>query len=176
MGAPAGRHLGRSSTVQSPLPVRVAKALPTRVKALLHSAPGLPTQVSQANAPGKRCCAIAGLDRTLHASFQSLPRQAASLLLSRGKATAIAVQAIEAGRQLARRGTMATVTTNQPSVTTCLPTVPITRELKVPEDLDKKIADPWKPRANQVRPRLPARCAVEAMEDHAVRSTCCSVS
>jgi len=71
---------------------------------------------------------------------------------------------------------MATVTTNQPSVTTYLPTVPITRELKVPEDLDKKIADPWKPRANQVRPRLPASCAVEAMEEHAVRSTCCSVS
>ena len=71
---------------------------------------------------------------------------------------------------------MATVTTNQPSVTTYLPTVPITRELKVPEDLDKKLEDPWKPRAIQVRPRSPAGCAVVAMQDHAVRSTCCSIS
>jgi len=35
MGAQAGRRLGRSSTVQSPLPVRVAKALPTPVEAAL---------------------------------------------------------------------------------------------------------------------------------------------
>ena len=32
-----------------------------------------------------------------------------------------------------------------------LPTVPATRRLKVPEDLDKKLKAPWVPRANQVQ-------------------------
>lgn len=32
-----------------------------------------------------------------------------------------------------------------------LPTVPATRRLKVPEDLDKKLKEPWVPRANQVQ-------------------------
>jgi len=36
-------------------------------------------------------------------------------------------------------------------IQTELPTVPATRRLKVPEGLDKKLKEPWVPRANQVQ-------------------------
>ncbi|KAK9839239.1 hypothetical protein WJX81_003602 [Elliptochloris bilobata] len=41
------------------------------------------------------------------------------------------------------------VSTSDAYITTTLPTAPVTQQLRVPDDLDKKIPQPWKPRANQ---------------------------